>query len=59
MKANQRARSGARSHAVSGEYKIPIEDREAYQGSNTAKFVSKKEYDKYVKWKKDGKPKRN
>ena len=58
MKGNQRARSGQRSHSVAGEYKIPLEDRQAYQGNNKSKWVTEKEYKKYLEWVKKGRPER-
>jgi len=58
-KANQRfVGTSLRSHSVSNEYKIPLKDRENYQGSNKSKWVSKKEYQKYIRWVKQGRPKR-
>ena len=54
MKANNRFSKGASSHAMSGEYKIPFKDRKAFMGSNDAKWVSEKEFLKYLKWKKAG-----
>jgi len=51
MKANQG------SHVGSNEHKIPFKDRKAFMGSNTSKWVSEKEFLKYLKWKKAGKKK--
>jgi len=50
-KANQRSMSGQRPHAIVPEYKIPIEDRKAFMGANVNKWVSKKKYEDYLKWK--------
>jgi len=50
-KANKRARSGQRSHSVSDEYEIPIKDRKEFMGSNKSKWVDRKKYEKYLKWK--------
>ena len=58
-KANSRfVGTSNRTHAVSDEYKIPIKDRKAYMNTNTAKWVTKKEYRKYLDWVKKGRPKR-
>ena len=49
--ANVRARSGQRTHSVIGEYKIPFKDRKDFMGNNKSKWVDKKKYEQYLKWK--------
>lgn len=53
MKANQRFKGKLRTHALNGDYKIPIEDRKKFMGSNSLKWVDKKKYKKYLEWKKE------
>jgi len=59
-KANQRFRDAhLPMHSKTDmRYKIPFEDRKAYMGTNTEKWVSKKTYNKYREWVKNGRPKR-
>ena len=58
-KANLRAISGRPMHSKSDmPHKIPIKDRKAFMGTNTEKWVSKKTWEKYQKWIKDGRPPR-
>ena len=49
-KANQRARAGEKTHAISNDYKIPYKDRDKFMRNNT-KWVSKEKYDRYLEWK--------
>lgn len=49
MKANK----GVGTHT--DEHKIPVEDRKKFTGSNKSKWVDKKRYRKYIRWKKEGK----
>jgi hypothetical protein len=58
-KANQFARANKTMHSKTDtKYKIPFEDRKAYIGNNTEKWVSKKTYQKYRRWVKEGRPER-
>jgi len=55
-KANQRfVGTMQRTHACSGDYKIPLEDRIPFLNTNT-KWVTEKKYKEYIRWKKEGKP---
>lgn len=55
-KANQRfvnsagLGTGFKTHAKSGEYKIPIKDRQRFMGNNLSKWVDRNKYKKYLKW---------
>ena len=54
---NQGIGTGLKTHSKEGEYKIPIKDRKEFMGSNRFKWVVKKTYLNYLKWKKEGRPK--
>ena len=54
-KANKRALSGQKQHRLSHEYKIPLKDRQKFNGHNIEKWVNKKKYNQYVKWKEEHK----
>jgi len=54
-KANKRALSNQKQHRLCNDYKIPIRDRKNFNHHNTDKWVNKKRYDKYLKWKEDHK----
>jgi len=55
-KANQRfvnpngLSTNVSTHAKEGEYAIPYKYRKEYQGNNKSKWVSKNEYNKFLKW---------
>ena len=50
MKANNRALKGGKFHSLSGEYKIPYNDRMRFIHQNI-KWVGKSKYMDYVRWK--------
>ena len=54
-KANRWFGEGNMEHSKMGLYKIPIADRKKFTGSNLRKWVSKKEYMRYVRLKRSGK----
>ena len=57
--ANKFARTQKTMHSKTDmRYKIPFKDRKKFMNSNTEKWVSKKTYQKYIKWVKNGRPKR-
>ena len=37
------------------EFKIPVEDRKCFMGSNKSKWVDEKRYRNYKRWVKEGK----
>lgn len=51
-KANQRSLSFKGTHAVEGEFKIPIEHRKKFMGHRNSKWVGKKKYLQYIHWRK-------
>ena len=48
MKANRKV------GAHVDEFEIPVRDRKLFMGSNKSKWVDKKRYRKYIRWKKEG-----
>ena len=53
-KANRRfQRAELPTHSRLGEYKIPIKYRKEFMGNRKSKWVTKKKYLEFLKWKKD------